>query len=168
MGGRHSLDFGINLSSINVFNKVDIRDLSGMTPDDRNPSSDGTILSFYLADNITLSKNLELRLGGRLNTTSVSDKSFFGQRAALVYQPLPHLELKLSSDKYFQIMREEVFDDPFSNNENSWNLAYESSKPGPRHLPVMESDHLIAGFQYEKNDLTIDLEFYEKQVSGLT
>ncbi|MEC7754968.1 MULTISPECIES: carboxypeptidase-like regulatory domain-containing protein [unclassified Roseivirga] len=168
VGGRHSLDFGINLSSINVFNKVDIRDLSGMTPDDRNPSSDGTILSFYLADNITLSKNLELRLGGRLNTTSVSDKSFFGQRAALVYQPLPHLELKLSSGKYFQIMREEVFDDPFSNNENSWNLAYESSKPGPRHLPVMESDHLIAGFQYEKNDLTIDLEFYEKQVSGLT
>lgn len=168
LGSRHSLDFGINLSSINVFNKVDIRDLSGMTPDDRDPSSNGTILSFYLSDNITLSKNLELRLGGRLNTTSVSDKSFFGQRAALVYQPLPHLEFKFSSGKYFQVMREEVFDDPFSNNENSWNLAYESSQPGARRLPVMESDHLIAGFQYEKNDLTLDLEFYEKQVSGLT
>ncbi len=170
VGRRHNLDVGMNLSYIIVLTDVSIRDLSGTAPNgNMNPSPSGEILSLYASDNIRFGKKFQLKIGGRLNTTSVSDKNYFGPRIAANYQLTPEIELKATSGRYFQIMREEVFDDPFSNNENGWNLAYNKETAGSqRRLPVMESDHFIAGFQYKKNDLTFDVEYYQKKVSGLT
>lgn len=169
LGSRHNLNVGLTFSNINVFSQNNIRDLSGATPDNRDPSAKGNILSAYFSDNISLSKKLQLKIGGRFNTTNVSDNSYFGQRLALIYQLSPSLELKATTGKYFQFMREEVYDDPYSNSENGWNLAYDKNDPNGRSsLPVMESDHYIAGFQYQKNDLTFDVEYYKKNVSGLT
>lgn len=169
LGKRHNVNVGVNYSNLKVFNQADIRDLSGMTPDQREPRSSGNILSAYLSDQISLSKRVEVRIGGRINTTNVSDDNYFSQRLALVYRLSPSLEVKASTGKYFQIMREEVYDDPYSNNENGWNLAYDKHEPnGNPILPVMESDHYITGFQYEKNDWTFDVEYYQKQTSGLT
>lgn len=170
LGSRHSLETGLSYSNIDVFKEANIRDLNsnGNTPDNGSPTMIGNIFSAYLSDNISLSRSLQLRIGGRFNATDVSDKNYFGQRLALIYQISPSLELKATTGKYFQLMREEVYDDPYSNNENGWSLAFDKNNPNIRALPVMESTHYIFGFQYSKNDFTFDVEYYQKQTSGLT
>lgn len=170
LGNRHDIDAGLSFSQIDVFNESTIRDLGGQTDGGAGeiPDSKGGIFSAYLSDNISIAKKLEFRIGGRLNTTNVSDKSYFSQRLALIYQITPSFQLKATTGKFYQIMREEVYDDPYSNNDNAWRLAFDKNIPNRRTLPVMEANHYIAGFQYEKNDLTFDVEYYRKDVSGLT
>lgn len=169
VGRSHTLNAGVNYSNIKVYSKTSITDLMGTTmgggPD---TTSTGNLFSSYISDNIRLARKLELRIGARYNIADISENSYFSQRLALIYQVTPSLELKATTGKYFQFMREEVFDDPFSNNENGWNLAFDKNDPPRQRLPVMESDHYIFGFQYEKNDLTFDVEYYRKKVSGLT
>ena len=175
LGNRHNLNAGLNYSKIQVFSEAKISNLAGTTiSNNQDPYSVGNIFSTYLSDNISVSKKFQVRLGARYNLTDVSDRSYFSQRLALIYQLTPSFQLKATTGKYYQVMREEVYDDPLSNNENGWNLAYDRNDPPQpnepqRHrLPVMESDHYIAGFQYEKNDLTFDVEYYRKKVDGLT
>lgn len=169
LGKRHNFKLGVNYSDLEVFSDVMIRDLSGPSNNPgRNPNRNGNIFSIYASDNIFITPKLQIRLGGRFNTTNVANESFFSPRAAMIYQVTPNFELKASTGKYFQVMREEVYDDPFSNSENGWNLAQENNDPNAIFLPVMEADHYIAGFQYEKEDITLDVEYYRKEVTGLT
>ncbi len=170
LGSKHNINAGINLSNLEVYSLTNIRDMMGSTGGggNINPTQRGNIFSAYISDNLLLSQKLQIRIGGRYSLTDVSNEGYFSQRLAFIYRLTPHLELKATTGRYYQIMREEVYDDPFSNSENGWNLAFDKNEPGRRRLPVMESDHYIAGFQYEKNDLTFDVEYYRKKVSGLT
>ncbi|OEK01922.1 hypothetical protein BFP97_10520 [Roseivirga sp. 4D4] len=166
LGKRHRLDFGTNYSDLNVNSQLMINDRSRLTG--RLFNGSGSIFSIYASDKFYITPKLLLNPGLRYNISSLSDESFLSNRLGIIYQVTPEFELKVSAGNYYQIIREQNFDDPFTNAQDGWILAdQEATGPG-NQFSVLESDHWIAGFQYEKNSLTVDVEFYKKTVSGLS
>ncbi len=165
-GKRHRIDFGANYSDLKVNSQLMINDRNLLTA--RLFSGTGSILSLYASDKFYITPKLLLNPGLRYNISSLSNKSFLSHRFGAIYQLTPALEIKASSGKYFQFIREQNFDDPFTNAQDGWILADQDPSRTGNQFSVLESDHWIAGFQYEKNNLTIDVEFYTKTISGLS
>lgn len=166
VGKRHRLDFGVNYSDLSVNSQLMINDRNRLTG--RLFNGKGSILSVYASDKFYITPKLLLNPGLRYNISSQSNQSFLSHRFGLIYQVTPELELKASAGNYYQIIREQNFDDPFTNAQDGWILADQDPGRAGNQFSVLESDHLIAGFQYEKNNLTVDVEFYKKTVTGLS
>ena len=162
LGQKHQMKFGFNYSNLSVSNQLQIeRTAQGLTDLGSIPSSSGSLLGLYLSDKIYLSQKLKVTLGLRHTLNTMVDESLLAPRFAVSYQLFPTLELKASAGKYYQLIREEVFDDPFTDVQNVWKLS-------SNDLPAIEANHYIAGLQYRKNNLTIDIEFYRKDLTGLS
>ncbi|MEH2088170.1 TonB-dependent receptor [Nostoc sp.] len=122
---EHTLLFGVDLSwrtedffvpsaptsSINIFNPVYgnvSRPSRGQFPDSFSFRTETNSLGFFLQDQITLSENLKLLIGGRfdiVNQTSESSElqdDAFTPRIGIVYQPLPPISLYASFSRSFQ------------------------------------------------------------------
>ncbi len=166
IGNRHQLDVGFNYSDLNVRSELLINDVDRFSG--RLFNGKGSISSFYVSDKYYITSKLLLTPGLRYNLSSVSNEGFLSHRFGAIYQLTPNLELKASTGRYYQIIREQTFDDPFTNAQDGWILSDEDAL-GPGNIySVLEADHWIAGFQYEKNNLTFDVEFYTKKISGLS
>lgn len=161
LGNRHNLEFGINYSMLDVRNRLLIDGMNSLGNEPENIG--GFIGSIYLSDKFYIGPKLMINPGIRQNLTNLADENYFSPRMSVIYQLKPEFKLKASIGNYFQVIREESFDDPLSSNQDGYKL---SGSQG--NLSVMESDHLIAGFQYEKNNLTIDVEFYNKENDGIS
>lgn len=172
IGDRHKLDFGVNASRLEVMNESVVTDQNTQTQPLANTGSSGSIISLYASDKFYITPRFLINPGMRMSFTSVSNDNYFSHRLGAIYTLTPSLEIKASTGKYFQIIREQIFDDPFSNNQDGWVLSDENTdatrRRDPNFVTVMEADHFIAGFQYDKNSLTIDVEFYTKKIKGLT
>ncbi|OEK06231.1 TonB-dependent receptor [Roseivirga misakiensis] len=165
LGNKHKVDFGINYSNLDVTSELMINDQERLSG--RLFNGSGNLISFYASDKYYLTGKLLINPGLRYNLSSVSNKGFLSPRLAAIYQFNPHFEIKASGGKYFQIIREQTFDDPFTNAQDGWILSDLDNQNSSNGLSILEADHWIAGFQYQKNNLTVDVEFYAKQVSGL-
>jgi len=161
IGNRHNLEFGINYSNLMVRNRVLIDGLNSFGNEPQSRS--GSIGSIYLSDQFYIGSKLMISPGIRHTLTDIGNGSYFAPRLGLNYQFSPHLKFKGSVGKYYQIIRQEEFDDPLSSNQDGYRLSGSSG-----NLSIMESDHIIAGLQYEKNSLTIDIEFYNKENDGIS
>ena len=161
VGSRHSLEFGINFSNLDVRNRLLIDGMNSLGSEPEN--REGNISSVYLSDKFYITPKLMINPGIRQNFTDIEDDSFFSHRLGIIYQIKPEFKLKASAGKYYQLIREETFDDPLSSNQDGYRLSGSQGE-----LQTMESDHLIVGFQYEKNNLTIDVEFYNKENNGIS
>lgn len=166
IGKKHKVDFGFNYSDLKVNSELLINDRSRLTG--RLFNGTGSISSLYISDKYYITPKLLLNPGLRYNISSVSNESFISHRLGAIYHLTPNLELKASTGRYYQIIREQTFDDPFTNAQDGWIISDEDPQNGRNIFSVLESDHWIAGFQYEKNSLTLDVEFYSKKVSGLS
>lgn len=162
LGNRHQIKFGLNYSNLAVSNRLQIDGTAqGLTDLGSIPSAQGNLMGLYVSDKIYLANKLKLTVGLRHTFNDLVDESLFAPRSALSYQLSPTLEFKASAGKYYQLIREEVFDDPFTDAQNVWKLSSNA-------LPALEANHYIAGLQYRKNNLTIDFEFYRKDLTGLS
>lgn len=162
LGKKHKVDFGFNYSDLSVMSELMINDQDRLSG--RLFNGNGSILSFYASDKYYLTGKLQLNPGLRYNISSASNRSFLSHRLGAIYQLAPNFELKASNGKYFQIIREQTFDDPFTNAQDGWVISDQDSRNA---LSVLEADHWIAGFQYDKNNLLVDVEFYTKKITGL-
>jgi ferric enterobactin receptor len=156
---RHNLDFGINLSSISTINDVTI-DQEVQQPNNERKQQ-GKILAFYASDRIKVSDKLTVDLGFRHNITQLTDPNYFGRRLGATYQVTPSFKLKIANGEYFQLARQLVYDDPRSNLQDGWNLANDGV------FEAIQSEHIIGGFNYSKNGFMLDVEYYQKNVTGL-
>lgn len=168
IGTKHDLELGLNVSRLRNF--ISIQDeLDAGNPVE--PLDDvGAIAAFYAADKINISRKLQATVGFRVATTDIIDEDFFGHRLSLSYRPLPPLQLKAATGRYFQIVNDVVWDDPRNRNQNFWLLAKDPDAmrdPSDFAVPRLQSDHYIAGAQYAKNGWLVDVEYYEKMVKGL-
>jgi ferric enterobactin receptor len=166
MGKRHGVDFGVNYSELNVNSQLMINDRNRITG--RIFNGKGSLMSLYASDKFYITPKLLLNPGLRYNISSLSNESFLSKRFAAIYQLTPQFELKASAGTYYQIIREQNFDDPFTNAQDGWILADQDPSRSGNRFSALESTHWIAGFQYEKNNLTVDVEFYTKSVTGLS
>lgn len=164
IGNRHKVDLGMNYSDLIVNSQLRINETSLLT--DNLFTGIGSILSIYASDKIYLSPKLFIHPGLRYNISSLSNEKFLSHRFAASYQLTPTFELKASTGRYYQFIREQNFDDPFTSAQDGWILADQAGTGN--QFSVLASDHWIGGFQYEKNNLTVDVELYTKSVTGLS
>lgn len=156
---RHNLDFGLNLSSIETINDVVID--GEMQQPSSNRQQAGDILALYASDKFRLTEKLSLDLGFRASITALTDENYFGRRLGLDYQVSPTFKLKFLNGQYFQFARQLFYDDPRSNLQDGWILADD------RLFQALRSEHIIGGFNYSKSGFSLDVEYYQKQITGL-
>ncbi|MFN6519252.1 MAG: TonB-dependent siderophore receptor [Nostoc sp. CreGUA01] len=99
--------------SIDIFNPVYGQPLGEITFDEFSDNSQTNSLGIYLQDQIALTDNLKLLLGGRFdtydqkyedftnNTESTGSDSAFSPRVGIVYQPIPAISLYASYTRSF-------------------------------------------------------------------
>ncbi len=156
---RHQLDFGLNVSAITTINDVTIDEQIQLPFGEREQS--GGIFALYALDELRINKKLRLNAGFRYTATNLTDKNYFGRRLGLTYQLTPSIKLKFSNGQYYQLARQVLYDDPRSNLQDGWNLACNTA------FGALNSEHLIGGINYSKNGFMVDVEYYQKNVSGL-
>lgn len=124
-------------------------------------AEEGSVTSFYSTINFKVSENLTASIGGRGNYHQGTDSLYLEPRASFNYKVNDFVNLKGAYGLYHQFVNQIVYDDPYNGNQNFW--AFSTSDG----VPVVASNHYIAGASFKKDDFLFDAEFYYKDVSGL-
>ncbi len=101
-----------------------------------------------------------LNIGGRLNYHNLTDSYYFEPRFQMVISPTAKVDLKFAAGLYNQFVNRIYV------TGNGVRYLWVASDGG--RYPVVKSKHLIAGFAYNSNGLTIDAEGYVKETNGLS
>jgi ferric enterobactin receptor len=128
-----------------------------------NRNDKGNVLNAYLQDKIKLlDGKLQLIPGMRLTNFSLTGKNYIEPRFSFNYSFLPKMKLKGALGTYYQFVKQINREDISLGNRNFWILADGSN------LPVTKSNHIILGGSYEAPNYLFDVEFYQKQNTGIT
>lgn len=101
-----------------------------------------------------------LNLGGRLNYHNLTDSYYFEPRFQMVISPTAKVDLKFAAGLYTQFINRIYV--------TGNGVRYLWVASDGRQFPVVKSKHLITGFAYTSNGLTIDAEGYVKETNGLS
>ena len=153
---RLRLEGGISLIDHEISYRTFLED--SLVSDD---IEEGNISSFYATAKAELTTKLSASLGVRLNYHEINDQYYNEPRFSLNFKATEKLNLKAAVGKYHQFVNQIVYDDPYQGNQNFWVF---SNFDG---APVVESDHIIAGFTYQFNGFLVDVEGYVKDLNGL-
>ena len=146
---RLRLEGGISFIGHEISYKTSLED--SLVSDD---NEEGNISSFYATAKAELTKKLSASLGVRINYHEINDQYYNEPRFSLNFKATEKLNLKAAVGKYHQFVNQIVYDDPYQGNQNFWVF---SNFDG---APVVESDHIIAGFTYQLNGFLVDVEGY--------
>lgn len=100
--------------------------------------------------------------GARLSRYSVNDKLYFEPRISVSHQLNDEINLKAAFGTYYQFAVNTTINGPSASQSSFWALADGSE------VPILKSNHYIAGVTYRKNNFTVDLEGYYRTIDGLT
>jgi outer membrane cobalamin receptor len=99
------------------------------------------------------------QVGVRASSFTETSKTYVEPRLNLSYSLTPQITLKGAYGIYHQMIRRINERSLYLSVPETWALAGEN-------IPVLRSDHYIAGVNYSKNDWTIDVEGYHKYEKG--
>ncbi|MFN8345028.1 MAG: TonB-dependent receptor [Spirosomataceae bacterium] len=123
----------------------------------------GSTSTVYLQDHITLLNNaLTLKPGLRVNYFDVTKKVYLEPRVTASYALNSRIKFKAAFGRYYQFAKQINREDLTQGNRNYWLLA------DGNNLPVTQSTHYIAGGTYENRGFLFDVEFYQKNNTGIT
>jgi len=107
---------------------------------------------------------VNMDIGLRLQNSPILEKRYFEPRISVVTRLNENMRLKASTSKQFQFVSQlvafDINDLGFSN--QIWVAADESI------IPVIESNQWVGGIIYEKDEWTLDIEGYVKELVGIT
>ena len=163
---NHQLTFGIKYSNLIVKNGAFIEDIDGPEGNSVPARNSGNVAALYFEDKIRISEKFRITPGFRFNYTDLTRENYLVPRLALSYDLTPRFEIKAAAGQYVQLIRDVIFDDPLSNVQGGYFLSSDLNRDNLQ-ITVLRANQLVAGFQYKKNNLIIDLEYYRKQNSGI-
>jgi ferric enterobactin receptor len=156
---NHQLEFGAMYTQ----NSIDFNYTQNDTTTILNRNDKGNVLNFYGQDKIKLfDGKLQIIPGLRLTNFSVTGKNYFEPRFSFNYSVMPKFKLKGAAGTYYQFVKQINREDISLGNRNFWILANGST------LPVTKSQHIILGASYEVANYLFDVEFYQKNNSGIS
>lgn len=156
---HNQLEFGIHSTA----NTIDYQYIQNDTVNVLSKSDRGLITAFYLQDQMRLfNTKLLLKPGLRINHFDVTNKLYFEPRLSATYAVSDKVKLKMATGRYFQFAKQINREDLTQGNRSYWLLANGGT------LPVTMSDHLIVGGSYEYKQYLVDVEFYQKNNTGIT
>ncbi|WP_282036204.1 TonB-dependent receptor plug domain-containing protein [Saccharicrinis aurantiacus] len=116
----------------------------------------------FIQDAIKLGARLELKAGLRFNYSSNVNKIYCDPRASLHYKANSRIKLNFAIGKYHQfLVKSSVVDDDGSY-KYSWVISDNST------IPVMLSNHTVAGITYSHKGFTASMESFYKKNEGQT
>lgn len=119
-------------------------------------------LILFVQDNISLGNKTVFKAGIRINRSVDLERFYLEPRISLSYAPDESWKLNLAWGIYDQfIARSSVVDD-------LGNIRYIWTVCDNEDIPVLKSEHLVAGASYNRNEFTFSLEGYFKTTTGLT
>ncbi|MBL7965370.1 MAG: TonB-dependent receptor [Prolixibacteraceae bacterium] len=107
----------------------------------------------YVQDNLPIGKRLTIKAGARLNLTTTNARLYFEPRLNATYKLSNLIKMNASWGKYNQFMYKISNADKDKNYSWMWVTSNEN-------IPVLKANHLAAGVNYFKNDLTLNVETY--------
>ncbi len=114
----------------------------------------------YIQDNIHLFNSLDLKAGLRSNVILNTGKFYFEPRISATYNLKENVKVNASWGLYDQFIFK------VSNFDRYNNLSYLWLAAG-NNIPVLKAGHFVAGINYFKNDLTINVEGYFKNTRDI-
>ena len=158
INSKQSIEFGAQLTKNEVDYNYSINDtISVITQKDK-----GLLSTIYLQDKWSPTEKLNIIGGIRATYFDLEDEVFFEPRLSLSYQLNNQIKLKGAWGKYHQFVNRIVREDVSQGSRDFWLLA------NGKNSPISFSEHLIIGASYEIDDWLFDLEFFEKEMTGLT
>jgi ferric enterobactin receptor len=155
----HQLEFGAMYTQ----NSIDFNYTQNDTTTILNRNDKGNVLNIYAQDKIKLfDGKLQIIPGIRLTNFSVTAKNYFEPRFSFNYSIMPKFKLKGALGTYYQFVKQINREDISLGNRNFWILA------NGTNLPVTKSQHIILGASYELANYLFDVEFYQKQNTGIS
>ena len=159
LNGSNQIEFG----GMSTYNRIKFNYTQNDTTTVLNRDDNGIISSVYVQDRFrSHNGKLELIPGMRVSNFSVTKKIYFEPRFTFNYLINSRLKLKGAAGIYNQFIKQINREDITQGNRNFWILA------DGNNLPVTNSKHLTLGAAYEKANYLFDVEFYQKQNSGIT
>ena len=158
INSKHSLEFGGQITKNDVDYNYTFNDT--MTVIDQK--DEGVLNTVYLQDKWSPSEKLNIVGGIRATHFDVTDEFYYEPRFSLSYQLNDKLKLKGAWGRYNQFVNRIVREDVTQGSRDFWLLADEENSP------ISFSEHLIIGSSYEIDDWLFDIEYFEKEMTGLT
>lgn len=157
LGMKNSIDFGLQTK----FNEFNYFKNAGEDAFYTDIASSSWLYTGYLQFNTQAIQNLSVKLGGRANAYSLSNRLFFEPRFSLNYRIANLITLKLATGKYYQFLSKVAPTQSYGYNRDFWVIADDSKHP------VLSSDHLIGGINLAHKRFSLDAEAYYKTTDGL-
>ena len=126
-----------------------------------NYESDLGRLSGFLQNKISFNNKLSAKIGLNLNYPTLINEIYIDPRLSLSYKLSPSLSMNSGWGIYRQFMSRSIIWDE-DNRRNFWVGADNKT------IPVLNSQHLVLGTSFHKEDFTMSLEVYHKYTKGHT
>ena len=158
VNSKHSLEFGGQLTMNEVDYNYSLND--SITVIDQKDK--GLLKTAYLQDKWSPTQKLNIVGGIRATHFDVTDEIYYEPRLSVSYKVNDKVKFKGAWGKYYQFVNRIVREDVTQGSRDFWLLANKENSP------ISFSQHFILGTSYEVDDWLFDVEFFEKEMKGLT
>ncbi len=155
--GNNLLEFGLLITNNAISYSVFIDSVFTEELSERGNQTAG-----YVQNRFRLGSRSEIVPGIRINYYDITGDIFFEPRLKANYKLFDDLTLKGAYGRYNQVVSRVLRRNIFASNPDFWVLS------DGVNIPVLSSDHLIAGFNYKfSSKWSIDMEMYQKWDRGV-
>ena len=158
VNSKHSLEFGGQITMNEVEYNYILND--SITVIDQKDK--GLLKTAYLQDKCSPTEKLNIVGGIRATHFDVTDQIYYEPRLSVSYKVNDKVKFKGAWGKYYQFVNRIVREDVTQGSRDFWLLANKENSP------ISFSQHFILGTSYEVDDWLFDVEFFEKEMTGLT
>jgi ferric enterobactin receptor len=158
VNNAHTLEFGAQAT----FNSIDYSYLVNDTLALIDKNQEGLLAALFLQDQWKIGPRLVLTGGLRYSFFDVTDKSYFEPRFSGRYNVTEKLKINLAWGEYYQFVNRIVREDVTQGSRDFWLLADDESNP------VSFAEHYIAGIGYETGQMFFSVDFFQKDMKGLS
>jgi hypothetical protein len=127
-----------------------------------NIKEDARRITIYFQDRISIGKHIDLKAGLRLTQALNLQQLYLEPRLSVSVKLGEAFKINAAWGIYDQFITKSSVLDDLGNYRYIWTVCDHDD------IPVLTSTHYILGTSYKKNDLTVSLEGYFKDVTGLT
>ncbi len=154
IGNSNHVDFGTEIT------QYDIK-YTGQRTDTLTVNGKAILYSFYVQDNIDITKKLHFLAGYRGSYFAGTSEFYSEPRASLIYNLSKEISLKAAFGKYYQFVSCVTQEDILQGNKEYWVLDNKTD------VPVSRAFHYVAGATYEKGNYLFNVEGYYKSLDNV-
>lgn len=158
LNAKHSIEFGGQLTQNDVDYKYTLNDSTTVI----EQYDKGLLSTLYMQDNWQPIKALKVLGGVRVSHFDITDEIYYEPRLSASYQLNEQIKLKGAWGKYYQFVNRIVREDVTQGSRDFWLLADDDTNP------ISTAEHLIFGASYEIDNWLFDVEYFEKDMTGLS